>query len=97
MVDTCFSPSRAIVWVVTELNVTRWACLDLGKSYLGHDVTGPVNIIHTLVKYLLNYITGSIETLARYIFVIYNMQHFKNEISEVHTKVPRLRSTLGGN
>ena len=32
-----------------KVNITRWAGLDLGKSYLGYDVSGPVEMPHTLV------------------------------------------------
>ena len=43
------SVEKIIKLSLDKVNVTRWAGLDLGKSYLGYDVTVPIDILHSLV------------------------------------------------
>ena len=60
------------VVTAARYRTARWASLDLQKSYLGYDITGPIEILHYLVGSLWCHITGPIETVASKILL-----HFK--------------------
>ena len=43
------SVEKIIKLSLAKVNVTRWASLYLSKSYIGYDVTVPIDTLHSLV------------------------------------------------